>query len=92
MSTHRQVAMMACVESHTTPRIRVKDDFSAVLVTGLGKGDSVVMIDDATSIVYDLSGGTSPFPNTVPPLTAVRFCKRAGPSPLATSVEIHRGN
>lgn len=80
---------MACVEDHTTPKIRVRDDFSAVLVTGLGEGDEVRMTDDATSIDILLASGISPFPKLGAGF--IRFHKRSGTSPKATSVEIHRG-
>lgn len=82
--------MMGCVENHTTPRIRVKDDFSAVLVAGLGKGDEIRMVDDATSVELVLQSGLTPFPSARPQF--VHFRKVSGPTPKPTSVEIHRGS
>lgn len=90
MAMHRQVAMMGCLEDHQTPRIRVKEDFSAVLVTGLGKGDEVRLVDDAASVDIVLPAGLSPFPAKSSQF--VSFRKRSGTSPDATSVEIHRGS
>lgn len=90
MATHRQIAMMACVESHTTPRVRVKDDFSAVLVSGLGEGDEVQMVDDNSSEIFILQAGFTPFPSPRP--EAVRFQKVSGTTPMPTSIEIHRGS
>jgi len=82
--------MMACVESHTTPRVRVRDDFSAVLVSGLGTGDEVRMLDDSTSTEFVLPSGLSPFPSPRP--EAIRFRKVAGSEPRPTSIEIHRSS
>jgi len=87
---HRQVAMMGCLESHTTPRIRVKDDFMSVLVSGLGEGDEVQMEADGLIEVYVLRSGLTPFPRK--DLQFVRFKKVSGSSPKPTSVEIHRGS
>lgn len=87
---HRQVVMMGCIENHVTPRVRVKDDFSAVLVSGLGIGDEVRMLDDSTSTEYVLPSGLSPIPTPRP--EAIRFRKVAGSEPRPTSIEIHRGS
>lgn len=87
---HRQIVMLACTEDHVTPRVRVKDDFSAVLVSGLGEGDEVRMLDDSTSTEFVLPSGFSPFPTPRP--EAIRFRKVAGSEPRPTSIEIHRGS
>ncbi len=87
---HRQIVMLACVEDHTTPRVRVKDDFSAVLVSGLGEGDEVRMVDDPLTREVVLLAGVTPFPT--PRSAFVRFQKVSGTSPKPTSVEIHRGS
>ena len=81
---------MACVEGHTTPRVRVKDDFQAVLVSGLGEGDEVRMLDDPLTREVILPAGSTPFPNPRP--SFIRFQKVSGTSPKATSIEIHRGS
>lgn len=87
---HRQVALLGCVGDHTTPLMRVKEDFSSVLVTGLGEGDEVWLEPESSSSASKLLPGLTPFPL----LTAVRFSIRkvAGISPRPTSVEIIRGN
>lgn len=82
--------MMACVEDHTTPRVRVKDDFQSVLVSGLGEGDEVRLLDDPLTREVVLTAGSTPFPNPRPAF--IRFQKVSGPSPKATSIEIHRGS
>lgn len=89
---NRQLVMLACVDSHRTPLVKVKHDFSHLNVTGLGEGDEVWFegVNGAQHRVR-LSAGLTPFPKIVG-LTHFLIEKVSGSAPLATNIEVLRGS
>jgi len=86
---NRQLVLLACVDSHESPAIRVKPDFSFVSVSGLGEGDEVWLCRGDQKVA--LSTGLTPFPNhSIVDLFTIR--KVAGSLPSPTTVEILRGS
>jgi hypothetical protein len=86
---YRQIAMLACIEDHLTPLMTVKDDFSAVVISGLEDGGDVSVEVEGCSAPFGLCAGINPFSEEWKGRFALR--KVAGPSPRPTSVEIIRG-
>lgn len=88
MDKHRQLVLLACIDSHQSPAIRVKADFSDVFVSGVGEGDEVWLCSDDLQIKLEV--GLTPFPSAAHG-TRVQFRKVAGSRPLPTTIEILRG-
>lgn len=87
MANHRQLVLLACIESHQSPAIRVKPDFSKISVTGLGSGDVLLLCN--ADLQIELPDGDSPFPKDLLG-RVVTFRKLAGSQPNPTTVEIIR--
>lgn len=89
MINHRQLALLACVDSHESPAIRVKSDFSGVSVVGVGEGDEVWLCSSGHKT--RLPDGLSSFPHQ-DGIKQFTIQKVAGSKPLPTTVEILRGS
>ncbi|CAB4165090.1 hypothetical protein UFOVP1537_52 [uncultured Caudovirales phage] len=83
---YRRVALIGCVTSHQTPRMRVMQDFADIVVDSLGEGDTAHLhLDDS---IIELTVGRTPFPSTTSEHFSIR--KAAGSNPRPTTVEITR--
>lgn len=91
---NRQLVMLNCKTSHTTPLVRVKPDFTHLSITGVGLGDLVWLHLEGnlpTKISIEMESGLTPFPHAYK-ASKFQLEKIAGPDSEATTIEVLRGS
>jgi hypothetical protein len=82
----RKVLMFSCERAHRTPEVRLREDFSAFMVAGIGKGDEL-WIHPTGGDPIRLAEGKSLIPPHIRGKSII-VEKRAGEQPALTSVEV----